>query len=78
MRNEMEIAAVTHVAVVDEHDVFVLVHMECECEEWNVKKGRGRGRAYSLNELQRRTVRQLRLRERVIVREAAPSGVFVV
>ena len=33
MRNEMEIAAVTHVAVVDEHDVFVLVHMECECEE---------------------------------------------
>jgi hypothetical protein len=33
MRNEMEIAAVTHVAVVDEHEVFVLVHMECECEE---------------------------------------------
>jgi hypothetical protein len=30
MRNEMEIAAVTHVAVVDEHEVFVLVHMECE------------------------------------------------
>jgi hypothetical protein len=28
----MEIAAVTHVAVVDEHEVFVLVHMECECE----------------------------------------------
>ena len=26
----MEIAAVTHVAVVDEHEVFVLVHMECD------------------------------------------------
>jgi len=46
----------------------------------NVKNGPGV--VYSLNELHRRTVRQLRLRERasarVIVRVAAPSGVFVV
>lgn len=54
----MEIAAVTHVAVVDEHEVFVLVHMECD---------RGSG-PHSLNELHRRTVRQLRLRERASAR----------
>jgi hypothetical protein len=41
MRNEMEIAAVTHVAVVDEHEVFVLVHMECECEERLPRAGVG-------------------------------------
>ena len=74
----MESSPRTHVAVVDEHEVFVLVHMECECEE----RPRGRLLENSLNELHRRTVRQLRLRERasarVIVRVAAPSGVFVV
>ena len=53
MRNEMEIAAVTHVAVVDEH-------VRCSSSStWNVNVKNGPGVVYSLNELHRRTVRQL-------------------